>query len=160
MEIRTDFGRLLAYDHWANGEALSSLEALRDTPAKAVILLGHLMGAEVCWLDRMTAGRDPEDWERWETADLPTLRRCWREELPPRWASFLADSSMSDPARSFTYVNYVGKTNEFRRVGDAVLGLMFHAAYHRGQVATAVRGAGGEPAVTDFIHAARTGVIP
>ncbi len=160
MEIRTDFNRLLAYDHWANGEALASLEALPDPPEKARELMGHLMGAEVCWLDRMVAGRDPEDWEEWEKADLPWLRRAWREDLPARWAAFLADPALSDPARSFTYVNYLGKTNEFKRAGDAALGLLFHAAYHRGQVATAVRAAGGKPAVTDFVHAARTGVLP
>lgn len=160
MEIRTDFGDLLAYDRWANGEVLSSLEALASPPGKALFLLGHLLGAEACWLDRMVEGRDPEDWERWETADLPALRKAWREELPARWASFLADATLSDPARSFTYRNFLGVTRDCRRVGDAVLGLLFHAAYHRGQVATAIRSAGGEPAVTDLLHAKRTGAVP
>jgi uncharacterized damage-inducible protein DinB len=34
-----------------------------------------------------------------------------------------------------------------------------HGGYHRGQIAAAVREAGGEPAYTDFIHAVRAGLV-
>ncbi len=160
MEVRMDFARLLAWDHWANGEALSSVEALPAPPEKSLELLGHLMGAEVSWLDRMTRGRDPEDWEQWETADLPWLRNAWREVVPARWAAFLADPVLSDPGRAFTYVNFLGKTMACRRVGDASLQLIVHSAYHRGQVASAVRAAGGKPAVSDYLFALRSGILP
>jgi uncharacterized damage-inducible protein DinB len=159
MEIPIGFGRLLAHDHWANGEALRSLEALPSPPAKGLELMGHLMGAEVSWLLRMTEGRDPDDWEAWEKADVPWLRRAWSEVLPDRWAAFLGNPVLSDPARTFSYVNYLGEARE-ARVEDVVTQLMLHSAYHRGQVGTAVRAAGGTPAVVDFLHAARNGLLP
>jgi len=34
-----------------------------------------------------------------------------------------------------------------------------HSTYHRGQIASAVREAGGAPAYTDYIHAVRQGLI-
>jgi uncharacterized damage-inducible protein DinB len=158
MEIRLKFERLLSHDHWANGQALASLEALQSPPAKPCELMAHVLGAEVAWLDRMTVGRDPEDWQKWETADLAWTRRCWQEEVPQRWASFLGYAAHADPERSFSYVNFEGKSFT-AKVEDAVLQLMLHGAYHRGQVATAVRAAGGEPAVVDYIRAIRSGAI-
>ena len=152
------FERLLAHDRRANGQALASLESMRKAPRKALYLMGHVMGAEVSWLRRITKGSDPADWERWEKADLPWLRRAWRRSLPARWSAFLGDAALSDPGRTFSYVNYLGKTWE-ARVDDALLQLMLHSAYHRGQVASLVRAAGGEPAVVDYMHVRRTGAV-
>ena|SRR5437868_4539708 len=159
MQLRTSFERLLAFDHWANGQSLESLEAMREPPLQGVELMGHLLGAEVCWLSRIVHHCEPENWEWWERADVASLRRAWQEDLPARWAAFLADPAASDPARAFTYVNFLGDTAG-SVVEDALLQLMFHSAYHRGQVATRVRAAGGEPAVVDFHRATRGGVIP
>ncbi len=159
MEIRLRFERLLAHDRWANGLALQSLEALPAPPAKALELMGHLLGAETCWIRRMTVGSDPPDWERWESMDAASLRRAWREEVPAAWTELLGDAALSATARGFTYANFLGETGR-ARVEDVLLQLMLHSAYHRGQVATAVRAAGGAPAVTDFLRAARTGVLP
>ncbi len=44
-------------------------------------------------------------------------------------------------------------------VGDVVTHVVIHSAYHRGQVASELRGAGFEPAYTDFIHAVRQGFL-
>jgi uncharacterized damage-inducible protein DinB len=158
MDIPLSIERLLAHDRWANGETLSSLEAMTEPPAAARALLGHILGAEATWLSRMMEGRELADGEVWETADLPWLRAAWRDRLPSRWAALLADPALRDPARRFSYVNFLGNTMD-ARVGDAVTQLMLHSAYHRGQVATAVRAAGGVPAVVDFMHAVRTGAL-
>ena len=42
---------------------------------------------------------------------------------------------------------------------DILSHVLRHSHYHRGQIASAVREAGGTPAYTDFIHAVRTGLI-
>jgi uncharacterized damage-inducible protein DinB len=159
MEIRTSFDRLLAYDRWANGQTLASLEACPDPPAKALELLGHVLGAESCWLDRMVDGRDRPGVENETMEDLATVRRAWSESLPAQWSSFLGDATLSDPARTFSYVSFLGKTLSCR-VEDVLIQLMLHGSYHRGQIASAVRAAGGTPATTDFIHGIRTGGFP
>jgi uncharacterized damage-inducible protein DinB len=43
--------------------------------------------------------------------------------------------------------------------GDILTHLVLHSSYHRGQIAAAIREAGGDPAYTDFIHAVRTGLV-
>jgi uncharacterized damage-inducible protein DinB len=37
--------------------------------------------------------------------------------------------------------------------------VLLHGSYHRGQIASAVRAAGGTPAYSDFIHASRKQLI-
>jgi uncharacterized damage-inducible protein DinB len=160
MELRSTFERLLAYDRWANGEALASLERLPAPSARSVELLAHLMGAEGCWIRRMTVGSDAKGAEDWDTQQtLATLRVHWRDELPAAWSAFLADAEASAPERTFTYVDWMGRTSRPVRVEDALLQVMFHSAYHRGQLAAVVRAAGGEPATTDFLPAVRAGAI-
>jgi uncharacterized damage-inducible protein DinB len=58
-------------------------------------------------------------------------------------------------------VGYRNSKGEFwtNTVGDILTHVLLHSHYHRGQIASAVREAGGTPAYTDFIHAVRTGLI-
>jgi uncharacterized damage-inducible protein DinB len=58
-------------------------------------------------------------------------------------------------------VAYRNSKGEFwtSSVGDILTHVLLHAHYHRGQIAASQREAGGEPAYTDFIHAARSGFL-
>ena len=160
MDLASNFERLLAYDHWANGETLASLEKMAAPPALAVQTLAHVLGAQACWLIRMTAGRDPPGIESWdEQQTLATLRPFWETELPAKWAAFLADRAASDPARTFTCIDWQGNASKPIRVADAVLQVLFHGPHHRGQIATQVRAAGGEPAAMEFLRAVRAGAV-
>jgi uncharacterized damage-inducible protein DinB len=40
-----------------------------------------------------------------------------------------------------------------------LLHVIMHSAYHRGQIAMAMRAAGQQPAYTDFIHAVRNSFV-
>ena len=42
---------------------------------------------------------------------------------------------------------------------DILTHVVLHSAYHRGQIASQMRAGGAPPAYTDFIHAARQGLI-
>jgi uncharacterized damage-inducible protein DinB len=44
-------------------------------------------------------------------------------------------------------------------VQDVLTHVVLHSAYHRGQIASQMRAGGEQPAYTDFIHAARQGLI-
>ena len=151
-----DVRRLLAHDAWANGETLTSLERATPAPPPAVRVMNHVLATEAGWLQRL--GHPAPFDGFWPGEGVAALRAVQRGDLPARWASFLADPRLSDPKRTIEYVNSKGErwTNS---VEDVLLHVFLHSAYHRGQVATHVRAAGGEPAQTDYVHAARTGVV-
>jgi uncharacterized damage-inducible protein DinB len=60
--------------------------------------------------------------------------------------------------RKVAYVNSLGEswTNA---VEDILLHVIAHSAYHRGQVALALRSDGHEPAYSDYVHALRQGLV-
>lgn len=153
---RSALERMLAYDRWANGEALASLERMASPPPDAVRLLGHVVGAQAGWLRRLGI---PNDFAGpWAEADLTALRVVWTRSLPALWEALWKDSGASDPAREVSYRTTKGEA--FRStVADILTHVVIHGAYHRGQIARCVREGSGVPASTDFILAARTGAV-
>jgi uncharacterized damage-inducible protein DinB len=143
--------RLFAYDGWANGETLRSLERAADPPASAVRRMGHVVGTEWLWLSRLREERSPlAVWPELSIAgcggELDRLAAAWRKDL-----SRMSESSLS---RRVSYVNSKGEIWK-SEAGDILTHAVMHSAYHRGQIASDLRGAGFEPASTDYIHAVR-----
>ena len=58
-------------------------------------------------------------------------------------------------------VGYRNSKGEFwtSTVADILTHVALHASYHRGQIAAAIREAGGPPPYTDYIHAVRMGLV-
>ncbi len=143
--------RLLSYDQWANGEALASLRAADKPPARALSVLGHIVGAEELWLGRLrqdgTAGAVWPDLSLEECGlRLEQLRLEWRHYLQPLTAVGLS--------RSIGYTNSKGERWQ-NTVEDILLHVVIHSVYHRGQIARDLRAEGYVPAYTDFIHSVR-----
>jgi uncharacterized damage-inducible protein DinB len=135
---------------------LASLETvpghLRDAPAfaKAVELMAHLVAARLIWLERfgvVDLGAY-EFFPRGLTLDTLTERVRAMEDA---WSGFLETLDDAALARVFDYRSWDG--DPYRNTFEDILTQLFgHSWYHRGQIATLVRAAGGEPAVTDFVY--------
>jgi uncharacterized damage-inducible protein DinB len=72
------------------------------------------------------------------------------EENQAAYAALLNRLGEGDLARIASYKNSKGVAYRTSYL-DILTHVAFHSAYHRGQVASAVREAGGEPAYTDYI---------
>jgi uncharacterized damage-inducible protein DinB len=151
--------RLFAYDAWANREVLSNLEkaSASATPPspRSLRLLSHVAAAELVWLARLENRKAP-------LAVWPelTLAQCAEQvkKLPRVWQDYFADLSPDDLPTTIAYVNSKGEKFD-SSVGDVLLHVVLHSAYHRGQIASDVRATGRDPAYTDYIHCARTGLL-
>ena len=145
--------RMLHYDGWANAETLASLRA--GAPAAAQRWLAHIVGSECLWLGRLTG--QPSDMAVWPELELDAIE-AQLGRLAKAWPAYLAGLAAEDLDEGIGYRNSRG---EFwsSTVGDILTHLVTHSAYHRGQIAAAVRAAGGEPAYTDYIHAVRRGLV-
>jgi uncharacterized damage-inducible protein DinB len=156
MDLRAHHRRQLAWDAWANREAVASLRAAAGPPARALRFMGHVPATERLWLGRLR--QDPAPVVVWPET---TLAECASEAeaMAASWPRFLDRLSPADFERPVAYRNSLGEswTNT---VGDILTHVVAHSAYHRGQVASELRAAGFTPAYTDFIHAVRQGFVP
>jgi uncharacterized damage-inducible protein DinB len=145
--------RLFAWDAWANAETLASLRAAEPAPESAIRTLAHVAGASWLWISRLED--EPSPLAVWPNLGVARIA----EELDAAaraWAAYLARLTPASHARSISNTNSKGEPWT-SRVEDVLLHVPYHGEHHRGQIATALRDAGAEPAYTDFIHAARSG---
>jgi uncharacterized damage-inducible protein DinB len=140
---------LLAYNEWANRRVIGSLKASPDPPAKALRALSHLLVAEQAWMKRLRENLDSTGFDFWPAGSVDACETL-AAEVSRSYGDFLGDLS-EDRLGSFArYKN--SKGTEFETsYRDVLTHVMLHSAYHRGQVATALREAGREPAQTDYI---------
>lgn len=147
--------RTFAWNGWANRATLQSLKDLVSPPPQAVLWLAHIVAAERLWLGRIEGSSAGEVWPNL------TLDECASgiAEMEVRWQALLDRCDDDGLDRTVEYVNTRGSAFS-NRVEEILTHVLFHSAHHRAQIASCLREAGGEPAITDFIHAARSHLIP
>ena len=155
MDTR-DFVRLFAYDHWANRECLAAMRAGDSVSADTVGRMAHILSAQKLWLERILKQRQSMPvWPSTAIEDGMALA----DEMPSAWQHYL--KQLAAPGSLGDKVEYRNSKGEpwSSRVEDILMHVLFHSAYHRGQIALQMRASGIEPAYTDFIHAVRQGFV-
>ena len=155
MSLITHLHRQFAYDSWANREEARLLSSLSDPPATAIKLLNHIVAAQWLWLDRLQ--QQPPRTAVWPETSLADCA-AQLQELDGAWRSYLSGVSDNDLVRDCSYKNSKGEPWTSNTL-DILTQLLFHAAYHRGQISTELRRNGNVPVPTDYIHAVRRGLV-
>ena len=144
-----NFDRLFDYDAWANREEVQHLRSLAKPPEKAIKILAHIIGTQWLFLGRLR--RDPKPATVWPELTLDQIAADI-EKLAAAWPAEFERTDIVE------YVNSKGEKWS-SRADDILMHVILHGAYHRGQIATIVRGSGETPAYTDYIHCVRQGFI-
>ncbi len=155
MNMLQHFQRLGAYEAWANREVLAFFKQASAPPPRALRFLAHIIAAEYLWLNRIQ--NEKQALAVWPEFSFAECERHFAE-LTAKWEAFLKDLTEARLAQTVVYKNTKGE-EWHNTVGDILTHVFLHAAYHRGQIATAMRDAGFTPAYTDFILAVRTGMV-
>jgi len=148
MDSMESFRQLFEYDHWANGEVMTSLASIPEQVEKPLRLFAHVLAAQRLWLARF-ANPNPPNAKPWASL---TLEECHDaiSNLHEHWLALLDRLTTERLVQDLTYRTTQGI--EFKTpIRDVLTHLLMHSAYHRGQVAAAVRKAGGKPAATDYV---------
>jgi uncharacterized damage-inducible protein DinB len=155
MELLDHLRRQFVYDEWANREVLAGLEVVSLPQAKPLQLLAHIVSAERLWLGRIR--KQPQSLPVWPDF---TLDKCATQiaEVASLWREYFAQLSPMGLSETVAYQNSKGEPWT-STVEDVLTHVLLHSAYHRGQIASLIRGGGNTPAYTDFIHAVRQGLI-
>lgn len=148
MEELIKYRNLFDYDYWANVETLASLRTVPSGTDKPRKTFNHVIGGQRVWMARFETPAPPlaQPWP-----DL-TLDECALaiEELHRQWKGILDNLTPEKLMGDLAYQSLKGI--EYRTpIRDVLMHLVLHSAYHRGQVAAAVREAGGKAAPTDYV---------
>jgi uncharacterized damage-inducible protein DinB len=148
MESIESFERLFAYDHWGNQTALASLSSLTGPPDKPLRYFSHVLAAQRLWRARFDNPSPPRP-QTWPEL-TPEECRSAVEEIYPSWIALLQQLGAARLNQELVYRTTEGV--EFQTpIRDVLTHVLMHSAYHRGQVAAAVRELGGKPAATDYV---------
>ena len=142
------FRRLFEYDHWGNQAALASLSSVNGSAEKPLKAFGHVLGAQQLWRARFDTP-NPTNVQPWPTL-TPEECRSAIDEVHQRWVELLDQLSEDKLDQNLVYHTTQGAKFE-TPIRDVLTHLLMHSAYHRGQVAAAVREGGGKPALTDYV---------
>jgi uncharacterized damage-inducible protein DinB len=174
-----DFLRQFTYDDWANRQCIAAIRTAHSNSAGAtspatnshiapiaqksndsgLARMAHILSAQKLWLERIQL--QPQSLPVWPEF---TLDECVSvaDEMSVAWRTLLerignqfAPGSLEDEVK---YRNSKGESFT-GRIEDILTHVLFHSAYHRGQIALELRSGGAEPAYTDFIHAVRKGFV-
>jgi uncharacterized damage-inducible protein DinB len=149
-----DYRKLFDYDYWANLETLASLKAVPSGAEKARKAYSHVVGGQRVWLSRFENPAPPSA-QPWPDLTLEEGAAAI-EDLRRRWTNLLDKLTPEKLAGDLAYLSLKGVEHK-TPIQDVLMHLVLHSAYHRGQVAAAVREAGGKPAATDYVVYVRAG---
>jgi uncharacterized damage-inducible protein DinB len=129
----------------------TSVQGSFDTLPK---LVGHLIGAERLWIDRIKRGlaqQEPIEAQlpSFEGASAQELAHAWRE-CAEDWFDLLLTLSEEDLMKNYTYKNTKGEQYT-SRLSDILLHVQNHATHHTGQLAMVYRALALSPPNTDYI---------
>lgn len=145
--------RLYAHAAWADAGLLAVIAQHHASDARILQLMGHVVAAERIWISRILA-RDLGAFAPWTALTLTEMQRL--DEDNRREYHELVRSLA--PERLDDVVAYrTSKGDAMRsRLGDILLHIALHGAYHRGQIAAAIRATGDAPPAADYIMFCRT----
>lgn len=155
MNLITRLSRELAYNAWANREALRSLLAARAAPDRAVAVIAHIIGAEWTWLERL--GHPGPDVAVWPSVP-PDECASRLDDLARAWSDHVRGLTADGLDQEITYTNSKGERWS-NSVADVLTHVVLHSAYHRGQIASLLGRAGETAAYTDYIEWVRRGHV-
>ena len=143
--VRT-LARLLSHMCWADAEVHAAL-ATEPMGSRARQVYDHILGAESRWLTRLRQEAPAHAvWPTFTPGEAAGVAAQVAEGL----RAFLWQLAPADLDRLITY-RTSDDVEQHTRVEDILLHLFLHGAYHRGQVASLLRGGGATPPATDFI---------
>jgi len=125
---------------------------------KAMNTMGHILAARRVWLHHFDSSI-PRPANFFPTDVTRDKLLAELEFMEGQWSDYLQRLSEAEIQREFVYQSTEG--DWFRSVvADVLTQLHGHSLYHRGQIASLVRAACGQPAETDFIFWSRESIPP
>lgn len=146
------FENLFDYESWANNEIVKSLISIDEPPEKAMTLMSHIIDAQILWLCRIkNTVSDIHVWQTYSKSEMSPALQKSSSDLKV----FINNITGNGPDNVINYANTKGE--KFKSsLKDILTHLLFHSAYHRGQIILLIKPLVISLPYTDYIHFERS----
>jgi uncharacterized damage-inducible protein DinB len=153
-----DFKLFFEFNFWANARTLKALESLPEEKMYVDMknsfgsihgTLVHTLGAEDVWLQRFTGVLPSIFLKKEMVPTFADVKTKWKE-VEGGYKIFLPTLTEERLNETFEFKNIKGELVS-QKVWQSLQHLVNHSTYHRGQITTLIRQAGGTPIGTDLI---------
>lgn len=141
--MRKYFLKLIEHEYWANLSVLEMYFKCADPPPRAISLLSHVVAAQRIWIDRAKGNELVV--QPFDVFDEDALL----DLLEINYVELTAMVQTCDFEQLFSFGS---ERTPPKSIGQMLLHVVLHAAYHRGQLVLLLKRDNNSPPQTDFIH--------
>lgn len=148
LDRKSQFLHDWEYDHWANERYLKFIEENQIANERVSRICGHVLVAQVLWIKRIIPV-EMDDYSLWENYSLIEMNKM-SETCYSVWKNFLEEYPDNAFSEIISYTNTQGLAFK-TPVNEIISHVLYHGAYHRGQLAILIRDLGFTPPYTDYV---------
>lgn len=156
--MQHNFIKQFEFEYWSNSTILKALRSLKEPDERAMLLFSHLLSSHCMWLSRVN--KTEFTCTLFQQRSLEECEVLMKENLEG-WKKCLSNKSAADLQQPIEFMAAWEATPSKRRmqIEDALIHIINHSSYHRGQIITSIKGKVDElPLSTYIIYASE--IIP
>lgn len=125
------------YEHWANSGLLETIKSASPLDDRALLLFSHLLSSGNMWLSRVKG--TPLTTTLFQER---TIEECeaLHNENTTQWLAYLQNADETELARIVEFIFPIDGSKKKMSVTDAILHIVHHSSYHRGQIIARLKG--------------------
>lgn len=127
------------FENWSNQLILNSLKKLKTRDDRAITLFSHLLSSHCMWLCRLN--KTEMTCALFQDRTLDECETLMRENWIG-WKYFLSNKSNEDLQATIEFMS-AWEVNPSKRkiiIEDALIHIINHSSYHRGQIVASIKG--------------------
>jgi uncharacterized damage-inducible protein DinB len=139
------------FEQWANTQLLSVMQKANPLNDRALLLLSHLLSSANMWLSRVKG--TPLTTTLFQERSLEECRQLI-DENTSGWLHYIDSADAAELNRIVHFIFPIDGSKKKMGVTDAVLHMVHHSSYHRGQIVSLLKGTVDVlPLVTYIVYA-------
>ncbi|MFN8273493.1 MAG: DinB family protein [Flavobacteriaceae bacterium] len=137
--MKSLFLKQFAFEHWSNSLILENLQSISNPPERPVVLLSHIISSHCMWLNRVT--KTEMICTLFQERTLEECKKQMDENLTG-WIAFLESTSEDAFSNEIEFMAAWEANPSKRKISlqDALIHLINHSSYHRGQIVSQIKG--------------------
>jgi uncharacterized damage-inducible protein DinB len=148
--MQNKFIKQFEFEFWSNTMILNSLKTLKESDERAILLFSHLLSSHRMWLCRVN--KTEITCTLFQERNLTECEALMAQNLKD-WKQFLANKTVQDLEETIEFIS-AWEANPSKRemtIEDAIIHLINHSSYHRGQIVASIKGKVDELPLSTYI---------